>query len=1037
MLCAMACAAQAACSPQGEPGGPAAQVTVSIIPDGYAPTRSSFTWNEDDIRDIQVVVTTEDGEIHDILYSDSPSDLHFTGQVGRLYKLWAAANLGGKVEAGSLEDFTESIRHVSRAGIGRTGIPMFSDGGYGILVTDGENHAAIPLTRMMARVDFCIDTSSLYYPGNFRVGSVTIYSPVDAYVPFAGAVRKEDDGNATAFDSASVQDIKRLNAGGTISLYAFENMQGTLLPGNTDPWRKVPSVIGEHAARCTFLEAVCSYENALGSCDEITYRMYLGEDATTNFDVKRNTVYRLTLEPTEKEIRGGRGSWKIETGEWEDFPPEEPEYSTEYEYELVVSPSSATLAEGETVSFTATYITREYILADGVRISGEPESVTEDDVTATAAWEVTSGSEYVADNGGGSFGWVSGPGSAVISAGYEGRSDTADITTLSHEVVYSTEYEHELVVDPYSATLAAGGSVSFTATYITREYKLADGVRTSEEPVSTSRYDVTEEAEWDVEYGGSYVSNDGNGVFSWADGPGSAGIRATYGEYSDTALITVAEADVEYRDEYFISPESSGITVGQSQDYTIVRYRYSIVNGVEQSGYDSTAMSGDDFTWSSSDDSVATVSGGSATGLDSGTAVITATLNSDTAVSVEATLEVSHTFEFTGASADEVLPGESVDLYYDTTLPDSQVDAWFSTSGFSTGGIGGGTITVFCDADASPGTTVTVTGGSRQKATDTYTLSVGTPPSPEPTVESIWIVELSGNGTDITVGSEYGYQLRCIVRMSDGTEYDSTDPNDAPDFEWWSPDEGNGVTTGFDGWFEVNPAEEGSLVMSCTYEHEYSADFSVSVTEPAAPAVVRMELDEVSGNGQDVYFNGAWYSYKATVTFSDGTVVESTDPAHRNDFSWDAGPYGSASGSGITSSGDGEYYVDGWLDSGEAAYEISCTYDGETCYEYIFVSAPGISYSHYGYRDEGPEYDTLHVYVTLDCAGESVGMEIPYLSGLDVGNGYYRFQISFDCLENGYWTGCSDVVPHGTPAQYNFSVSVDGGSYDTDPPSGL
>ena len=89
---------------------------------------------------------------------------------------------------------------------------------------------------MMARVDFNVDTGSLEHPYAFSILSVTIFSPVDSYTPFGGEVRKEGEGSAgPGFDIASARDISKLNDGGTIRLYAFENMQGTLLPENTDP----------------------------------------------------------------------------------------------------------------------------------------------------------------------------------------------------------------------------------------------------------------------------------------------------------------------------------------------------------------------------------------------------------------------------------------------------------------------------------------------------------------------------------------------------------------------------------------------------------------------------------------------------------------------------------------------------------------------------------------------------------------------------------------------------------------------------------
>ena len=349
--CALPCAALACCTPfREDAAGTAAQITVRIAPEGYTDTRSSFSWDESAIRDIQVVVTQEDGTVHDVLYSDSPSDLQFTGEVGRLYKLWAAANLGGRIEVKRLEDFTEAIRSVTASGIAASGMPMCSDAGVGVRVSEGTNNADIRLTRMMARVDFKVDRGRLENPAGFRVKAVRICNPVNRFTPFSDAVRRERSGKPDySFDEATSSDLSSINSGYTISLYAFENMQGTLLPGNTDPWEKVPSRIGQAADYCTWLEADCSYENSTGSCESITYRMYLGSDATTNFDVLRNTLYRVTLIPTETEIQRQRGSWKIEAGQWED----------NVQVELVLSPSTLELKVGEISTIESYFLITE------------------------------------------------------------------------------------------------------------------------------------------------------------------------------------------------------------------------------------------------------------------------------------------------------------------------------------------------------------------------------------------------------------------------------------------------------------------------------------------------------------------------------------------------------------------------------------------------------------------------------------------------------------------------------------------------------
>ena len=721
-LCVLALAAYAGCSPEREEaGGRSAEVTVSIIPDGYGLTKSSFTWGEDDIRDIQVVVTTGDGNVHAVLYSDTPSTLQFDGRVGSVYKLWAAANLGGKIEVRSLEDFTEGVRRISFAGIEKSGIPMYSERGVSVSVTGAGTHAVVPISRMMARVDFRVDKSLLDSPGGFRVWGVRVYSPVNSYTPFPTLVSSTHAGTPEYIsDSATRQELSRLNSGGTVCLYTFENMQGTLLPGNTDPWLKVPARIGDAGPYCTYLEAICSYDTSLDHGEDIIYRMYLGEDATTNFDVRRNTVYKLTLMPTEEEIRGGRGSWKINPGIWEDEGPDDPVYSSEYEYDLTVSPSSVTIGEGGTAAFTATLTTREYTLADGVRVSDEPVSEKEEDVTGDAGWSVDEGSEY--------------------------------------------------------------------------------------------------------------VSEDGGGIFSWADGPGSAIIRATYDDlYATATIITEAhETVVGHRYEYDISPGESEIIVGETVSYSVTMYTYTIIDGVEQPGYSSETLFGSQLSWDSSDPSVASVSDGTATGLDSGTTAITA--ETDDGVTLSSTLKVRHVFEFTGGPS-EILPGESFVLSFSTTLDPDDIDFDCSDPGFSVEYVSGSDVTIHCDSDVTPGTTVTVTGGNLDKgAADSWSLTVGTPPEPEPEPEPEPVVtyslEVSVNGSDISPIEETISLSATLYVYHDGELHETRDVTDEC---IWGSD--SSVVTVSDG--TVSSSSNGFFGITATYSiggADYSDSCEVTFT---------------------------------------------------------------------------------------------------------------------------------------------------------------------------------------------------------------
>lgn len=509
-------------------------VTFHVVAEGFTDTRSSFTWGDSEIRDIQIVVTEEDGSVCDVLYSDSPSDLVFTGVVGTHYRIWAAANLGGKVEVRNLQDFTTGTRSITKAGIAASGIPMFNgQDGQDILLADDSGPVTVRLTRMLARVDLNIDTRLLDTGSLFSVKAVRIFNAINTYSPFTSPARQEHTGKVEySFDDASSTDISNLNSGRTISLYAFENMQGTLLPGNTDPWNKIPSSIGDAGNYCTYMEVECTYGY---SGNDITYRMYLGKDATTNFDVERNTVYRVTLMPTEKEIRGERGSWKVEAEPWNDV----------VDVELVLDPSTLELKAGGDFTNIISYLLITY--EDGSSFLDDAWAYWASDGDAlsyieTARWSPLNTDALLHQIGikGIADGHVT-----ITATAYYGEGDAFSPysascqVTITHDPVHSQESEFEIVIEPGSATISEDQDAVFTATLIERVYETIDGERTGTDPIHVYTTDVTGSAAWSVVNGGEFINNEGNGVFSWASGPGNATVSVSFDGYTSTVDIVI------------------------------------------------------------------------------------------------------------------------------------------------------------------------------------------------------------------------------------------------------------------------------------------------------------------------------------------------------------------------------------------------------------------------------------------------------------------------------------------------------------------
>lgn len=273
---------------------------VSVIPftDCMYPVRSSYGWDDSEINDLQLMLDDRQGNISMYYYPQFDGYADLTLEAGTSYRILAVANAGQRLERKQMEGMYDGIWKPAVSGLQRTGMPMS-----GIKDTDiisaGYQRITVKMTRMLAKVEFSIDRRWLKCPEGFKINSVSLY-----------------DGADGRFDYATPEDLAVIQNGGTISMYTYENLMGTLLPRNNDPWAKVPSSIGSDADRCTWLETKCSYDTGVLSSNDITYRMYLGWNTTTNFDVERNKVYSLTLIPSEEEIYGERGSWKISSSGW-------------------------------------------------------------------------------------------------------------------------------------------------------------------------------------------------------------------------------------------------------------------------------------------------------------------------------------------------------------------------------------------------------------------------------------------------------------------------------------------------------------------------------------------------------------------------------------------------------------------------------------------------------------------------------------------------------------------------------------------------
>ena len=142
---------------------------------------------------------------------------------------------------------------------------------------------------------------------------------LDVY-PFGNAVKASRFAPTSAYgeepagDFLTDDDIAKLNRGESVPICFIENLQGELLPGNTDRRKKIPSSLESLRPGlsdcCTYMEITADIITSSARYTDAKYRFYLGQNETTDFSIKRNTLYAVTLDFTQNMV--SEQEWRIE-----------------------------------------------------------------------------------------------------------------------------------------------------------------------------------------------------------------------------------------------------------------------------------------------------------------------------------------------------------------------------------------------------------------------------------------------------------------------------------------------------------------------------------------------------------------------------------------------------------------------------------------------------------------------------------------------------------------------------------------------------
>lgn len=249
---------------------------------------------ENTISDLNAAVYNSAGRLVANTYMTSGDDFRITVSKGERYRVYVTANAGREVINLKEEDMKNFIHTVNSP-------DAMSGGSGGVLMTGISGRVElydgckvdVTLKRAVAKIVVRGDFSRLNPDVRLTVRNIAIRN-IPKEIRLFGTNRPEAASGIFAGGySCDPSGIAEFSSGGT-AFYMFENMQGTLQPGNKEQSLKVLDEGCPCYKVCSYLEIDADYSSPDHS-GTLRYRFYLGRDMTTNYDVERNTTQNVTV----------------------------------------------------------------------------------------------------------------------------------------------------------------------------------------------------------------------------------------------------------------------------------------------------------------------------------------------------------------------------------------------------------------------------------------------------------------------------------------------------------------------------------------------------------------------------------------------------------------------------------------------------------------------------------------------------------------------------------------------------------------------
>ena len=313
-------------------------VTISVEAPGYCPgTRSAFSGSESDVNTVQVLVYDSSEQLYASEYFPEVSSgmkmRLFADGTYRFLLLCNCAEIPEEYLPATLSQArsfdVSAAADISPSRLFGRGLPMACDTVFSVT---SDQYAVFTVHRLVSKWEIRYENNDAGRLG-FALSGVTMRNCATDFQPWCdwrNGVYSRPMNFCTDGDWSGSQDLQILNSdyseGGSsrATFYVLENCQG-IQPGSPDYESRKPENVATIKDKATYAQVVLSYpeesdyfrSSECGAADgDVVYRVYLGRNASDDFNIVRNTSNTLTIrdnrESIEFDLSDGNDSWQAE-----------------------------------------------------------------------------------------------------------------------------------------------------------------------------------------------------------------------------------------------------------------------------------------------------------------------------------------------------------------------------------------------------------------------------------------------------------------------------------------------------------------------------------------------------------------------------------------------------------------------------------------------------------------------------------------------------------------------------------------------------